>query len=93
MSGFTVAWIAWALAFCVIEGLAIRAGHGTLSAHVWYLLAHPWIGPLVVALGAWLAWHFYLEAKFAPGARGTYVDDGVLAGFFAFFSALLRRKR
>lgn len=37
MSVFTWAWIAWGLAFCVIEGVALvnsRSGD-TLSEHVW----------------------------------------------------------
>jgi hypothetical protein len=41
MSGFTVAWLVWGLAFAVIEGVALvnsRRGD-TLSEHVW-----AWLG-------------------------------------------------
>lgn len=41
MSGWTVAWIAWGVAFAVIEGAALvnaRSGD-TLSEHVW-----AWLG-------------------------------------------------
>lgn len=41
MSGFTIAWIVWGVAFAIIEGIALfnsRRGD-TLSEHVW-----AWIG-------------------------------------------------
>lgn len=41
MSWFTLAWILWALAFCVIEGVALvnRQRGDTLSEHMW-----AWLG-------------------------------------------------
>lgn len=63
MSGWSVAWILWALAFVVIEGAALvvkdRPGRpATLSAHIWWLVrgAGLWHHLARLALAAGLAW-------------------------------------
>ncbi|OLE22368.1 MAG: hypothetical protein AUG49_19320 [Catenulispora sp. 13_1_20CM_3_70_7] len=67
MDLFSWLWLAWAVAFAVIEGTAIahkdRPGRpATLSAHIWWLVrgAGPWhhLARLVLATGlAWLVPH------------------------------------
>lgn len=67
MNWYTVAWVAWAAAFAVIETVALvrRDSTGkprTLSAHVWWLVrgnspAHA-VARVALAVGlAWLGRH------------------------------------
>jgi len=67
MSGWTVAWLLWLLAFAVIEGIAIyrRRYEGTLSRHVWKWFAIKgqgrnvrWRRFIFLAGWAWLTVHF-----------------------------------
>lgn len=78
MSAFTWAWLAWGVAFCVVEGVAFvnsRAGD-TLSEHVWAWLgvrtakAAPTVTPrwtLRVARTAVLSFLLWLALHFATG--------------------------
>jgi hypothetical protein len=34
MDAYTIGWLGWIAWFAVEEGLALRAGHGTLTAHL-----------------------------------------------------------
>lgn len=63
MDGWSVAWLAWVLAFAAIEGAALvrrdRPGRpATLSAHVWWLIrgAGWWHHLARVGLVCGLAW-------------------------------------
>lgn len=59
-------WLAWVIAFLVIEFWAILDGDAddTLSEHVWSLMnASSFIGFAVVALLIWLVYHFVWERR------------------------------
>lgn len=69
MSGYTIAWIIWALAFAAIEGKALlsRQPGTTLSEHIWrwWHVRDPRPTPLVIAgrivllsIMVWLTGHF-----------------------------------
>jgi hypothetical protein len=46
VSGWTWAWLAWGLMFCVIEGMALfnSRSSDTLSEHVWLFLGYSMTG-------------------------------------------------
>ena len=67
MSIYTIAWIGWILAFCVIEGLALRSRREerTLSGHVWAVLKFRklfWL--LGAAFLLWVSIHFLSLGSF-----------------------------
>jgi hypothetical protein len=67
MNGWSVTWLAWALAFVLIEGAALVLGDqpdrpATLSAHIWQLVrGTTWwhrLARVVLVCGlAWLSVH------------------------------------
>jgi hypothetical protein len=73
-TSFKLAWIAWILAFCVIEFIAIRReGYGdTFSEFVWWIIgsgddqrdAWRWAARIFLAgLMLWLIPHFFTRWK------------------------------
>ena len=73
MTVWTVAWLLWLLAFCLIEGLALRNNvYGdTLSEHVWSWFSIKGRGShwrarrfVLLALLAWLVAHFLTGGQF-----------------------------
>ena len=73
MNAWTIAWLVWLVAFCVIEGLALynRTPGDTLSEHVWRWLmpcrgARAWRIRRFALLSfmAWLSLHFLTEGRF-----------------------------
>jgi len=73
----TVLWVAWVLAFVVIEGVGLRDPHDkayTLTNRVRAVMRTSPVARLVVRSGiaiglAWLAWHFLVVDPTAnPGA-------------------------
>lgn len=93
MTIFTWLWILWFALFLGVETAAILSGHGTLSAHVWHLLAYSLPGRILcTATFGWLSWHWFLEQYLAPRWQHTYADDGIIAGLFAALAFFTRRK-
>jgi len=93
MSGFTVAWIVlFALGF-MLEGVALWAGRGTLSGHVWHLMGTAWGKPLVLSFFCWLAWHWMIEPVAGDALRRTYSDDGLIAAAVALLAIMSGRRK
>jgi hypothetical protein len=95
MNSWVAAWVLWALAFVLIEGLAFAKGGVTLSGLVWYLRASPvvvqaLVGALAVTVFGWCVWHWWIEMDHFPELRGTLKDDGIIAASL-FVLALLSR--
>lgn len=80
MSPYTIGWLAWIAWFGVEEGLALKAGHGTLTAHLvrWFGVRSAAGAPIpnptgwqrarraLLLLGlAWLSAHLLTGGKFA----------------------------
>ena len=66
MSRFGIAWALLAVAFVVIEGLAIFGPSKgmTLSAHVWRFMDTGWPAKgVVIAFSLWLAVHFIARGR------------------------------
>lgn len=91
---FTWLWVAWVLAFLVVEAAALLKGHGTLSGHVWFVMDHYLIArTIVVALLFWLSWHWFAETVVAQRWTSTYRDDGVVAAIGVVIGVLTRRSK
>lgn len=89
---FTWLWIAWGAAFLVIEAAALAAGHGTLSAHIWYLLDRYQLARMAIfALFGWLLLHFFIDNRVAA-LKSTALDDGLVILLSALIGARTRRK-
>lgn len=80
MDVYTIGWLAWVAWFAAEEGLALRAGHGTLTAHLvrWFGIRASNGAPIpdpsgwtrgrraLLLLGlAWLAAHLLSGGSFA----------------------------
>jgi hypothetical protein len=79
MSGFTWAWVGWAVYFAVVEGLALtnsRRG-GTLSEHIWAFVGSRYVANKPAAkVTGWVRLRRFLTLAFLAWLSAHFLTGG-----------------